>query len=210
MGENWSVWRITPSSSLPTPPSGSRKPTSPSGISSANWSSPISQIAEAPVLSLPRLLKQVDRLRKRKKRVAFTNGCFDLLHAGHLDTLERIKAKADCLIVAVNSDASVRRLKGSSRPLVPARERARLVAALKPVDYVILFAESTPLNLIRAVRPDLLGKGGDWQKAEIVGADVVRRYGGKVLVIPFLKGHSTTRLIEKICNARGSCHGADA
>ena len=138
------------------------------------------------------------RLRRREKRVAFTNGCFDLLHAGHLTYLEKIKSAADCLVVGVNSDSSVRRLKGKGRPVVPETERARLVAALKPVDYVTIFSESTPLALIQAVSPDLLVKGGDWKLSQVAGGDWVRSHGGRVKVIPYLKRHSTTGLIERI------------
>ncbi|MBI3318069.1 MAG: D-glycero-beta-D-manno-heptose 1-phosphate adenylyltransferase [Candidatus Omnitrophica bacterium] len=154
------------------------------------------------LLSLKRLARLVRGLQKEGRRIAFTNGCFDLLHAGHVDYLQRIKRRADVLIVAVNSDASVRRLKGPGRPVVPARERAALVAALKPVDYVTIFSESTPLGVIRAVRPDLLVKGADWKAGEVVGREVVERCGGKVLLMPYLKGHSTTRLIQRIQQAR--------
>ena len=157
------------------------------------------------VLALNRLVPVVRRLRRRGKTVAFTNGCFDLLHTGHLDYLTRIKRKADCLIVAVNSDASVKRLKkGPGRPVVPEKERAALVAALKPVDYVTIFSEPTPLKVIRALKPDLLAKGGDWKPDRIVGRETVEAAGGRVLVIPFLKGHSTTRLIQQIQNSRHS------
>ncbi len=150
------------------------------------------------VLSLHRLIPVVRRLRREGKRIAFTNGCFDLLHAGHLEYLERIKRKADVLIVAVNSDSSIRRIKGSSRPIVPEKERARLVASLKPVDVVTIFSEPTPLKVIEAIRPDLLAKGGDWSRQRIVGREIVESSGGKVLVIPYLKGHSTTRLLQRI------------
>ena len=159
------------------------------------------------VLSLRQLLKVVRRLRRQGKRIAFTNGCFDLLHAGHLDYLTRIKRHADRLIVGVNSDSSARRLKkGPGRPIVPARERAALVAALKPVDFVTVFSEPTPLKLIRALKPDLLAKGGDWKRDRIVGRDLVERAGGKVLVIPYLKGRSTTRVLQRI--RRFSGHGS--
>ena len=155
------------------------------------------------VLSLSRLVREVRRLRRRGKRIAFTNGCFDLLHAGHLDYLEKIKSRADVLVVAVNSDRSARRLgKGPGRPLVPERERARLVAALKPVDFAVIFSESTPLKVIRALEPDLLAKGGDWERKAIVGREVVERRGGKVMVIPYLKGHSTTGLVRRIRGRR--------
>ena len=141
-------------------------------------------------------------MKRQGRRIAFTNGCFDLLHVGHLDAFERIKRQADCLIVAVNSDASIRRLrKGLGRPIVPAKERARLVAALKPVNYVTLFSEETPLKVIRAIRPDVLAKGGDWKRKKIVGGDFVKSTGGRVIAVPYLQGHSTTRLIERIQKA---------
>jgi len=149
------------------------------------------------VLPLRKLLLILRRLKKQGKRIAFTNGCFDLLHIGHLTYLEQIKRRADILVVGVNSDASVRGLKGPGRPVVPARERARLVAALKPVDFVMIFSEPTPLKVIRAIRPDLLAKGGDWKADRIVGAEFVKSYGGRVAVIPYVAGHSTTRLIER-------------
>ena len=149
------------------------------------------------VLPLKKLLPTLRKLRRQGKRIAFTNGCFDLLHIGHLATLERIKARADVLVVAVNTDASVRRLKGKGRPIVRDRERARLVAALKPVDWVTLFPDATPLRLIRAIRPDLLAKGGDWEADGIVGGEFVKSYGGRVVVIPYVSGHSTTRLIKR-------------
>jgi D-beta-D-heptose 7-phosphate kinase/D-beta-D-heptose 1-phosphate adenosyltransferase len=144
----------------------------------------------------------VRRLRRRGTRIAFTNGCFDLLHIGHLKVFEMLKSQADCLIVGVNSDSSVRRLKGSSHPIVPAHERAALVASLKGVDYVTIFSEPTPLRLIREIQPDLLAKGGDWKRERIVGADFVQSRGGKVLVVPTVKGHSTTRLLHHIQNLK--------
>ena len=149
------------------------------------------------VLPLQPLILVIRRLKKQGKRIAFTNGCFDLLHIGHLSCLERIKAQADVLVVAVNTDASVRRLKGPGRPVVPAGERARLVGALKPVDYVTLFSEPTPLKVIRALRPNLLGKGADWKGKEVVGQQEVESWGGRLLLLPYLRGHSTTRLIEQ-------------
>ncbi len=154
-----------------------------------------SQILQPRVLPLSRLLPLVRRLRRQKRTIAFTNGCFDLLHVGHLESFERIKRRADCLIVGVNSDSSVQRLKGPRRPLVPARQRARLVAALKAVDYATIFSETTPLKLIRAIRPDLLAKGGDWSKEKIVGRAVVEASGGRVWATPFIEGHSTSRLV---------------
>ena len=155
------------------------------------------RILRSNVLPLPKLLPVLRKLKKQGKRIAFTNGCFDLLHIGHLTYLEQIKKKADLLVVAVNSDASVRRLKGAGRPLVPATERARMVAALKPVDFVTIFSEPTPLKVIQAIRPDLLAKGGDWSPDRIVGAEAVKSYGGRVAVIPYVAGHSTTKLLRK-------------
>lgn len=155
------------------------------------------------VLSLAQLVREVRRLRRRGKRIAFTNGCFDLLHAGHLDYLQKIKSRVDVLVVAVNSDRSVRRLrKGPGRPLVPERERARLVAALKPVDFAVIFSEPTPLKMIQALQPDVLAKGGDWKKEAIVGREVVERRGGTVVVVPYLRGHSTTGLVRRIRGPR--------
>ncbi len=158
----------------------------------------ISQNPRGHVLSLNKLLPIVRRLRRQGKIVAFTNGCFDILHIGHLEVLERVKQEADCLIVAVNSDASVRRLKGPGRPVVRARERARLIASLKPVDYVTLFSEDTPLKVIQAIRPNLLAKGADWKLNRIVGKEVVESAGGRVLAVPYRKNHSTTRLLQRI------------
>jgi len=132
------------------------------------------------------------------KKVVFTNGCFDLLHRGHLHTLRQAKACGDVLIVAVNSDHSVQGLKGAGRPIFPESDRVELIAALEVVDYVVLFDEPDPYHLITAVAPDVLAKGGDWNAEKIIGADIVERRGGKVAVIPYLKGFSTTEIIERI------------
>ena len=153
------------------------------------------------VLPLKQLLPVVRRLQRQGKIVAFTNGCFDILHIGHLDAMEQIKRHADCLIVAINSDASVRRLKGPGRPVVPAAERARMMASLKPVDYVVLFSEDTPLKVIQTLRPNLLAKGADWKLDKIVGKEVVESAGGRVLAVPYKKNHSTTRLLQRIVSS---------
>jgi D-beta-D-heptose 7-phosphate kinase/D-beta-D-heptose 1-phosphate adenosyltransferase len=132
-------------------------------------------------------------------RVAFTNGVFDLLHVGHVSLLEAARAAADALVVGVNSDASARRLgKGSDRPLIPGTERARLVAALGCVDCVVLFDEDTPLALIRRLHPDVLVKGADYRRDQIVGADDVEGWGGAVLRVPLVEGKSTTTLLERL------------
>ena len=131
--------------------------------------------------------------------MVFTNGVFDLLHAGHVTLLEAARAEGSALIVAVNSDASVRRLgKGAERPVVAQQERARLVAALAAVDCVVLFDDDTPLTLIRALRPDVLVKGADYQRQDIVGADDVEGWGGRVVRVPLVQDQSTTNLIAKL------------
>lgn len=138
------------------------------------------------------------RLRSRGKRIVFTNGCFDILHAGHIDYLERARRLGDALVVGLNSDSSVRRLKGPSRPLNPAADRARVLAALACVDLVTVFGDDTPARLITKIAPDVLVKGGDWKPADIVGSDTVLSRGGTVRSLPFLKGRSTTGLVRRI------------
>lgn len=137
-------------------------------------------------------------LRQAGKRICFTNGCFDLLHAGHVRLLFEARACGDALIVGLNSDASMRRLKGPGRPIVPEKERAELLAALEPVDRVVIFEEDTPLETILAVEPDVLVKGADWAEGEIVGAEAVRGWGGRVERIPLVEGLSTTSIIDRI------------
>jgi len=150
------------------------------------------------VKNLSALLQIVRRRKKQGKRIVFTNGCFDLLHLGHVVYLERAKSKGDLLIVAINSDRSMRELKGRERPLVPQSERARVLAGLSSVDYVTIFEEPTPHSVIQALEPDVLVKGADWKKYDIIGSDVVRRLGGKVETIPVVKGVSTTQIIKRI------------
>lgn len=137
-------------------------------------------------------------LRQQGKRVVFTNGCFDLLHPGHLRLLAEAKRLGDVLIVALNSDRSVRQLKGAGRPILSQEERCEIVAALEMVDYVTTFDELTPRELIRKLLPDVLVKGGDWSVEEIVGREDVEAHGGRVLSLPFVPGYSTTRMIERI------------
>ncbi|GAB4221966.1 MAG: hypothetical protein Kow0062_17210 [Acidobacteriota bacterium] len=139
-----------------------------------------------------------ETLHARGRRVAFTNGCFDVLHAGHVHLLDRARAEADALIVGLNSDSSVRRLKGEGRPVQPCAERALVLSALEAVDRVVVFDDPTPLELILALRPDVLVKGADWAEDEIVGAREVRGWGGRVVRVPLLEGRSTTALIERI------------
>ena len=131
------------------------------------------------------------------KKIVFTNGCFDLLHVGHITYLAKARELGDLLVVGLNADNSVRRLKGSSRPVNAEHARAMVLAALEMVDYVVLFEEDTPYNLIVKVRPDVLVKGGDYQIDNIVGGDFVVQHGGKVLTIPFVEGFSTTKMIKQ-------------
>lgn len=134
----------------------------------------------------------------RADRVVFTNGVFDLLHPGHVDVLLGARRLGDVLIVGLNSDASVRRLKGADRPIRHEDERAYVLAAFEMVDCVVIFAEDTPLELVKALRPDVLVKGGDYSEATIVGAAEVRGWGGDVCVIPITPGHSTTNLVNRL------------
>lgn len=145
-----------------------------------------------------RLRRMIHYLRFHERRIAFSNGCFDILHAGHVDYLARAADTASALIVGLNTDASVRRLKGSNRPLNNQDARAKLLAALSFVDAVVLFDEDTPAQLINIVLPDILIKGDDWRVEDIVGADVVVKNRGKVLTMPLLEGFSTSALIDKI------------
>jgi len=140
----------------------------------------------------------VDRLKREGKKVVFTNGCFDILHAGHTRYLREARKLGDALILALNSDSSVRSIKGPMRPIVPEAERAEVVAALDSVDYVTVFDELTPLELIEFLRPDVIVKGGDWAEKDIVGAETVRKWGGRVAIMPEIEGASTTNIIDKV------------
>lgn len=144
------------------------------------------------------LAKEMERLRKEGKRIVFTNGCFDLLHIGHVRYLNEAKRLGDVLVVGLNSDRSVRSIKGPKRPIVGEDDRAEILAALKCVDYVTIFDEDTPWNLIAAVKPHILVKGGDWSLEGIVGADIVSQYGGKVVLVPVTEGKSTSVIIGRI------------
>jgi len=152
---------------------------------------------ESKVLTREELLRRVAVWRASGERVVFTNGCFDWLHVGHIAVLEQSRRQGDRLIVAVNSDVSVKRLKGPRRPVVGQAERARVLAALAAVDAVVIFDEATPLGLILATKPDVIVKGGDYVEETVVGAKEVRSWGGKVTIVPALEGHSTTNLIQR-------------
>jgi rfaE bifunctional protein nucleotidyltransferase chain/domain len=142
-------------------------------------------------------------MAREGKRLVFTNGCFDLMHPGHVRLLNRARRLGDALAVALNSDASVRRLKGPGRPILKQKERAEILAALECVDFVAVFSEPTPQQIIRAVRPKVLVKGGDWAPSRIVGRATVVADGGEVRVIPLRKGFSTTAILRRILSRRG-------
>lgn len=147
--------------------------------------------------STDELLPALEKIRHGRK-IVFTNGCFDLLHVGHIRYLSEARAQGDLLVVGLNSDASVRRLKGEERPIQHEDDRGEILAALSCVDFVTLFTEDTPENLIKKVRPDILVKGGDWPIEKIVGSQFVLSYGGQVRSLQFVSGRSTTLIVEKL------------
>jgi D-beta-D-heptose 7-phosphate kinase/D-beta-D-heptose 1-phosphate adenosyltransferase len=150
------------------------------------------------ILSAQALSARLNARRTRGERLVFTNGCFDLLHIGHTRYLQEAGKLGDCLIVGINSDASVRAIKSDGRPIIPEAQRAEVLAALACVDYVVLFDEPNPLALIAAIQPDVLVKGGDWPIDQIVGRDIVEARGGRVVTIPLVPDVSTTSLIRRI------------
>ncbi len=153
---------------------------------------------ESKIVTRAELPKRLQDLRELRPRIVFTNGCFDLIHAGHVRYLEDARALGDALVLGLNADASVRRLKGPSRPIVHEEDRAVVLAALESISLVVLFEEDTPDQLIREVLPDVLVKGGDYVAEEIVGYDTVTQSGGRVEIIPFLPGRSTSNLVSRI------------
>jgi rfaE bifunctional protein nucleotidyltransferase chain/domain len=150
------------------------------------------------VVSEEILIEHVAAARRAGRRIAFTNGCFDLLHPGHIRTLEQARSLGDLLVVAVNSDRSVREMKGAGRPLVPEGERAEVLAALEAVDWVVIFDDPTPRRLIARLVPEVLVKGGDWGEDEIVGREEVEAAGGRVVRVPLEPGLSTSEMIDRI------------
>jgi len=155
------------------------------------------KVSNVPIDSPDAVAEQVRRLQASGKKIVFTNGCFDVLHPGHLDLLTRARALGDALVVAINGDDSVKRLKGPNRPIFPETERGEILSALEPVDYVCTFNEDTPLEAILSIRPDILVKGADWTD-NIVGSKEVEGWGGKVVALPLVPGQSTTGVIERI------------
>jgi len=142
--------------------------------------------------------EELESIERIGKKVVFTNGCFDIIHTGHINYLYLAKAQGDILIVGLNSDDSVRRLKGAERPINAEKDRALVLSALEMIDYVVIFDEDTPYNLIKKIVPDVLVKGGDWKEEEIVGADIVKANSGEVKSLPFWDGYSTTNIVRKI------------
>ena len=150
------------------------------------------------VVTLKKLVNRLGKARETGKKIVFTNGCFDILHVGHVRYLAAARGEGDLLVVGLNSDASVRTIKGDKRPLVPQEQRAEVLASLSCVDYVVVFGESDPATLIEAVAPDVLVKGADWSEEKIVGADFVKSRGGKVVRVTLVPAASTSAIIEKI------------
>jgi len=150
------------------------------------------------ILTLKEFQKIRQDIKEKNLKLVFTNGCFDILHRGHIVYLNKAKSLGDLLIVGLNSDNSVKKLKGSNRPYNNENDRAFVLDNLKAVDYIILFSEDTPYNLIKDVKPDYLVKGGDWKEEEIVGSEIVKEYGGKVISLKYIDDYSTTSLINKI------------
>ena len=150
------------------------------------------------ILGRNTLKNELEKLRKEGKKIAFTNGCFDIIHVGHVRYLKEAKKMADVLVLALNSDSSVRAIKGEKRPLVSEEERAETLAAFEFIDFITIFDELTPLELINYLQPDVLIKGGDWQEEKIVGREEIKKWGGRVAIIPEVSGKSTTNIVEKI------------
>jgi D-beta-D-heptose 7-phosphate kinase/D-beta-D-heptose 1-phosphate adenosyltransferase len=148
------------------------------------------------IVKLSNLLKRISILKKRKNKIVFTNGCFDIIHSGHIKVLKKCRDLGDVVIVGLNSDSSVKALKGPRRPINSERDRAEILDSIKYVDYVVIFNELSPYNLIRMIKPDFLVKGGDYKKSEIIG----REFAKKVITVKMLKGRSTSLIIEKLLN----------
>ena len=144
------------------------------------------------------------QLRQKDKKVVFTNGCFDLLHSGHVHLLKEAKEKGDVLIVAVNDDASIQKIKGTSRPIFSLEERIEILGAIEDIDYLVSFSEETPQKIIARLVPDILVKGGDWRPEEVVGKKEVEEAGGEVVIIPYLEGRSSSEIIERIVSSAKS------
>lgn len=150
------------------------------------------------IVSRKKLKEIVKELKKEGKKIVFTNGCFDLIHKGHVYLLKEAKKLGDVLIVGLNSDSSIKKIKGKGRPILKEEERSFIIDNIKGVDYVVIFNEKTPFKLIKEIKPDILVKGGDYKEDEIVGGEFVKKRKGKVVIIPYLSGFSTTEIIRRI------------
>jgi D-glycero-beta-D-manno-heptose 1-phosphate adenylyltransferase len=159
---------------------------------------------QSKILELKDLIVTLKSLRESGKRIVFTNGCFDILHAGHVRYLGEARAKGDVLVLGLNSDASVKSIKSDNRPVVSQDQRAEVLAGLACVDYITIFDEADPLSLIQAIKPDILVKGADWEEKNIIGSDVVKAYGGEVVRIKLVPGISTSSIIRRILKFYGS------
>lgn len=153
---------------------------------------------QSKIASRPEAVKRVKRWQQTGRRTVFTNGCFDILHQGHVRYLHAARKLGDALVVGINSDESIRRLKGEKRPILPQAERAELIASLECVDLVVVFPEDDPGKLIAALKPKILVKGADWSKDKIIGRDVVIKNGGRVVTVPLVEGRSTSSIIETV------------
>ena len=150
------------------------------------------------IISRKKISSLVKKIKRKGLKIVFTNGCFDIIHRGHVEYLKEAKKYGDILIVGLNSDSSVRKIKGDQRPINKEKDRAVVLDSIKWVDYVVIFKEKTPLKVIKKIKPDVLVKGGDWKEEEIVGGNFVKSYGGKVKTVKYRKGFSTTSIIEKM------------
>jgi len=154
--------------------------------------------------SLVNLIGIREDLKSQGKRVIFTNGCFDLIHGGHIHLLREAKKLGDVLVVAVNDDSSVRKIKGSGRPIFPLEERLEILESIEDIDWLVTFSQESPKKVIESLLPDVLVKGGDWLSEEVVGKQEVEEAGGKVIIIPFLSGHSSSEMVRKIIESAKS------
>ncbi len=150
------------------------------------------------IVSRKKIKEIVKKLKKEGKKIVFTNGCFDLIHKGHIYLLKEAKKLGDVLIVGLNSDSSIKKIKGKGRPILKEKERGFIIDNIKGVDYVVIFNEKTPFKLIKEIKPDILVKGGDYKENEVVGGEFVKKRKGRVVIIPYLKNFSTTKIIERI------------
>ena len=150
------------------------------------------------VKNFTQIAEIVNELKRKGKKVVFTNGCFDILHSGHIKLLKKAKELGDVLILGINKDKSIKKLKGKGRPIMSEKQRIEIISAIEFVDYVVPFGQPTPEKLIKRIKPDIIVKGGDYKKNEVIGKDIVEKYGGKVYIFPLVKNISTTKIIKKI------------